>query len=335
MNNNNSITSFGKLQSLMEDPTVGDILVDAPDQVLIHRHDKDGTEKTGIAFESEAALRACIDAILAAGGTAFQPGQMVCETRLPDRSRVLAILAPTAVTGPCLVIHKFFKSTLTVDQLIEYQALSAEMMDLLRSAIQHRLNILVAGGTSSGKTTLLNVLTGEIPPDERVVTVEERPEIQCRAAWQVWLSAEGVENLPYTGLIETAARMRPDRLIFGEIRGAEALKIMQLMSTGYDGCLVPLHANSAEDALSRLEACCRMSNPDLGPGEIRSLIASSLQLVTVQQRLPSGARKITEVVEICGLDKERYILQLLARYNPEKDAFEMMPVKPGWKNCMK
>jgi pilus assembly protein CpaF len=321
-------TAFGLLQALMEDPAVTKIMVDAPDRVLVQR--EGNIEKTGITFDSEATLRTFINEVLASGGAAFQGGKTVCEVRLVDNSSVVAILPPTAATGPCLVIHKAFKDTMTVQRLIEYGSVSAEMMALLRSAIRNRLNILVTGDADAGKMTIVNVLTGEIPEDERVIVVEGVPELQTRARWQVCLNSEAAGGLTFTDLINTATKMRPDRLVFGEIKGPEAMRILQVMSSGYDGCLVPIHATSAEDALNRLEAYCLMSNLGLGLEEIRILIASSLNLITVQHKLPNGKRKITEVVELRGLDKDRYILQPLMRYNPETDQFETMPVKPEW-----
>lgn len=321
-------TNFGPLQALMEDSAVTEIMVDAPDRILIEIQGR--IEKTNVTFESESALRETIDAVLASGGTELQAGQTLCETRLPDKSQVIAVLPPTAMTGPCLVIRKFFKNTMTVEKLIEYGAVSAEMWSLLRSAVHNRLNILVTGDADAGKMTVLNVLTSEIPKDERVVVVEGMPELQTLAPWQICLNAEPSAGLTFTNLIDVAAKMRPDRLVFGEIRGPEAMRILQIMSSGYDGCLAPVHATSAEDALNRLEAFCLMSNLGLGLNEIRILIASSLNLITVQHKLLNGKRRITDVVELGGLDKDRYLLRPLMRYNPETDAFETMPVNPGW-----
>jgi pilus assembly protein CpaF len=318
---------FGPLQALMDDPAVSEIMVDLPNRVLAEKKGK--IKKTNVAFASKTTLRKTINDILAMGGAKFKEGQTICEARLPDKSHVVAILPPTADTGPCLVIRKFFQNAMTVEKLIEYKAVSEEMMSLLRSAIHNRLNILVVGDAGSGKTTVLNVLTGYIPKDERVVVVEATPELQTLAPWQLCLNAEAT-GMSMTELINTAIKLRPDRLIFGEILGPEAMRIMQVMSIGHDGCLTTIHATSAEDALNRLEAYCLMSNLGLGLEEIRNLIASSLNLITVQHYLPGGSRKITEVVEIRGLDKDRYILQPLVRYNSETDKFEAMPVTPGW-----
>jgi pilus assembly protein CpaF len=318
---------FGPLQKLIDDPAVSEIMVDLPDRVLAEK--KGQIKKTNVTFDSKAALRKTINEVLAMGGAKFKAGQTVCETRLPDKSHVVAVLPPTATTGPCLVIRKFFKNKMTVEKLIEYEAVSEEVMALLRSAVHNRLNILVVGDAGAGKTTVLNVLTGYIPKDERVIVVEAMPELQTLAPWQLCLNAEAT-GMSLTDLINTAIKLRPDRLIFGEIRGPEAIRIMQVMSIGHDGGLTCIHATSAEDALNRLEAYCLMSNLGLGLDEIRNLIASSLNLITVQHYLPGGKRKITDVVEIRGLDKDRYILQPLMRYNPETDKFEKQPVEPGW-----
>ncbi len=318
---------FGPLQKLMDDPAVSEIMVDLPDRVLAEK--KGQVEKTNIAFTSKAALRKTINDILAIGGAKFKEGQTVCEARLPDKSHVVAVLPPTAATGPCLAIRKFFNNTMTVEKLIEYGSVSEGMMSLLRSAIHNRLNILVVGDAGAGKMTVVNLLTGYIPKDERVIVVEATPEFQTLAPWQLCLNAEAT-GMSMTELINTATKMRPDRLIFGEILGPEAMTILQKMSIGHDGCLTCIHATSAEDALNRLEAYCLMSNLGLGLDEIRNLIASSLNLITVLHYLPDGKRKITDVVEIRGLDKDRYILQPLMRYNPEADKFEKLPVEPGW-----
>ena len=317
------------LAPLLQDPDVLEIMVDGPERVIVERKGK--LEETGVKFGSEKALRAAIDAALALGGVKFGAGETIADARLPDDSRVLGVLPPTAVNGPYLVLRKVMqRKPLTREKIIEFNAVSHEAYALLQGAIRANRNLLVAGGTGSGKTTLLNILTGEIPPEERVVTVEEFVELQPQHPHAVRLAADNVRGIAYTDVINTAARMRPDRLVFGELRGAETLRILEIIGFGHDGSLMTMHAGTPEDALARVEAMCLMANLGLGLGEVRYRIASTLNLICVLRRLPNGDRRVTHLTELRGLENDRYVLQPLLRYNPDGDKFEMTGAKPSW-----
>lgn len=318
------------LEPLLQDPAVTEIMIDGPDRVTVERRGQPELQEAGLRFASPEALRATIDAVLALGGAAFQPGQTVAEARLPDGSRALGVLAPTAVNaGPYLVLRKFWKPQMTFEQLISYQSLDRAMVALLRSAILARRNLLVTGGTGSGKTTVLNLLTDLVPPAERVVAVEAFFELHLRHPRAINLCSDSSPDLTYRDLIATAAKMRPDRLIFSELRGPETMQIIDLINCGHDGAMATLHAISAEDALTRVEAQCLTANLGLGLAEIRLIIASAFNLITHQQRLRDGSRKITEIVEVLGLRNDRYLLQPLFRYEAEADRFQAL-ARPSW-----
>lgn len=316
------------LEPILLDDKVTEIMIDAPDRVLVERRGQ--LEDTGVNFGSFEALRAAIDACLAMGGAAFKAGQTVCDTRLADGTRILAILPPTAVNSPCLVMRKFYQSKMTMAQVLEHRALSPEALAVLQQAIKARKNLLVAGGTGSGKTTVLNLLTEEIPAEERVVVVEANLELSVRHPRVVRLSADLSPDQSYLDLIHTAAKMRPDRLIFSELRAGETLKILDLINVGYDGSMMTLHATSPEDVLARVEAMCLMANAGLGLGEIRHIIASAIHVITNQARLPNGQRRFTQITELRGLEDDRYILQPLFRYNEDNDTLEATGAKPSF-----
>lgn len=319
------------LDPILHDPAVTEILIDGPARVTVERRGQPALQDAGIQFPSVEALRAAIDAALALGGAAFQPGQTVAEARLPDGSRVLGVLPPTAVNaGPYLVVRKFWKTPLTFDQLVEFGSVSRAGVAVLRGALLARRNLVVAGGTGSGKTTVLNLLTDLIPAAERVVAVEAFFELHLRHPRAINLCSDSSPDLTYGDLINTAAKMRPDRLVFSELRGPETLRIMDLLRGGYDGSLAAIHATSAEDALARLETQCLTANLGLGLGEIRAIIASAVNVISVQQRQPAtGARKIVEIVEVDGLEHDRYRLQPLVRYEPATEEFKVLG-KPSW-----
>ncbi len=319
------------LDPLLSDPSVIEIMVDRPDRVLCVRAGM--LQESGIRFASPEDLRAAIDAALALGGVKFQPGQTVADARLSDDSRVLAILPPTAVDGPYLVLRKIYRSPVTKDKLFELGAVSREAYALLESAIRARLNIIVAGGAGSGKTTLLNVLIDQIPAGERVITVEEAVELQPHHPRLVRMAAEQTPGLTYSDVISAAAKMLPERLIFGELRGAEVMRILDIIGFGHDGSMMSMHATSPEDALARVEAMCLMANLGLGLSEIRYRIASTINVILVLQRLPDGIRRVMQISELRGLENDRYLLQPLMRYNAETGIFEMTGAQPSWLNA--
>jgi pilus assembly protein CpaF len=242
----------------------------------------------------------------------------------------VGIIPPTASNGPCIIIRKFFKKVLTFEQLYEWNSLTPAIHASLRAAILKHRHVLVAGDTGSGKTTFLNMLTREIPAEERVVVVEEFLEYQPQAQRVVRLVADPMVATTFAEVINLATRARPDRLIFGELHGAETLRILQVMSMGYEGCFLNMHATSPADALARMEAYCLTANAGLGLSEIRNLIASTRPVIAFMQRLPTGARKIMQVAEVCGLEDDRYVLQPLHRYNMETSQFESTGIKGSW-----
>lgn len=316
------------LEPLLQDPAVTEITIDAPDRVSIER--RGVLQDAGLSFPSPEALRAAIDAVLALGGVAFQAGQTVAEARLPDGSRAVAVLAPTAVNaGPYLVLRKFWKVQMTLERLLEYKSLDQAMVTLLQSAIRARRNLLVAGGTGSGKTTMLNLFTDLIPAEERVIAVESVFELHLRHPRAINLAADASPDISYSDLIKTAGKMRPDRLIFGELHGPETLEIADLINVGYDGSMATVHAVSPEDALGRLETQCLTANLGLGLAEIRTILAAAFNLITYQQRLANGHRVLTEIVEVRGVQNDRYVLQPLVRYDPETGTFKQL-AKPSW-----
>jgi pilus assembly protein CpaF len=327
MNNSEILQALGPLAQLYTDPEILEILVDAPDKVTV---DRDGSlVDSGVKFRSADELRNLIDAVLAIGGMELGPECTMGHLRFPDGSRFLAVIPPTALTGPYMVLRKVRTSQITMEQLIDWGSVTQGEYQVLQSAIQARLNILVTGGTGSGKSTVANLLTEEFPESERVVLVESMFELQP-ARHFVHLAADGSPDQSFADLIELAAKMRPDRLVVSELTGPEAMKVLDVFNMGHDGSMATMHAANPEDALARLETMCLMANLGLGLAEIRMVIASAIQLITYQQRLPDGSRKVTHVVELCGLDNGRYLLTPLFRYNPETESIEPTGAVPGW-----
>jgi pilus assembly protein CpaF len=303
-------------------------MVDSNDKVIVDRMDK--LVDAGVRFESPAALRTVIDTLMALGGITLGPEQTSAHMRFPDASRCLAVIPPTAVDGPYLVIRKTHASQFSMDDLIGFGSITNEQYALLKSALQTRQNILIAGGTGSGKTTVANVLTDDFPEDERIVVVESVYELQPRLERFVRLAADSSPDHSMDDLVNLAAKMRPDRLIVGELHGPEAFQTLNVFNMGHDGSLTIMHARNPEDALSRLETMCLMANLGLGLDEIRALIASALQLITCQERLPDGSRKLTHMVELLGLENSRFVLQPLFRYNPDTKEIESTGNQPSW-----
>jgi pilus assembly protein CpaF len=328
MNQNLVLAALGPLASLYEDPDVYEIMVDAPDKVIIDR--KNTLVDAEIKFETPEALREVIDALMSLGGVTLTPEHTSGHVRFPDASRCLAVIPPTSVDGPYLVIRKTHSGHFSMDDLIGFNSVTPEEYAVLKSALNARLNLLIAGGTGSGKTTFANVLTDEFPNEERIVVVESVYELQPRLDRFVRLAADSSPDHSMADLVNLAAKMRPDRLIVGELHGPEAMNVLNVFNMGHDGSLTILHARNPEDALARLESMCLMANLGLGLSEIRTLIASALQLITYQELLPTGRRKLTHIVELCGLENGRYVLQPLFRYNPETDTIDPTGAKPSW-----
>ena len=330
MNEQELLTALGPLAPLYTDPTIMEIIVDAPDRVYVWRTEKH--EDLTVSFGSTEALRGVIDAVMALGGVTLGPDKTIGEVRFPDGSRMLAIIPPTAPDGPCLVLRRFAstlrENLITWEFLLEHHVVTPEVYEFLQNAMRAGISILVSGGTASGKTTLANRLIELAPTDRRVVIVEAVHEINARHPRCVYLEASGAANVPFADLIEVASRMGPDYLVIGEVWGAEAMRALQIKSQGHIG-MMTTHAESIEDALTRLETMCLTANLGLGLGEIRRMVASALQLIIFQQKLPVG-RRITQIAELRGLENDRYVLAPLFRYNHEIDKLERTSAKASW-----
>jgi pilus assembly protein CpaF len=313
------------LEPLLADPEVQEILVDAPDRVLVERGGR--LETSAVTFESPEAVRSALEAALALGGAAFEPGQTVADTRLADGTRVLGVLPPTAVGGPYLVLRKFYTRAMTWEQLFSYGSLTRDGYELLLSAVRASVNVLVTGGNGSGKTTILNLLAESAPAHERLVVVGDAEELPVTHPRRIHLASGA--NLSASDLLSTAAKMRPDWIVFGELRGAEALLLLQAFSLGVAG-MASLQATSVAGALARLEALCLMANLGLGLAEIRAQIVSAFRLITCQRRFPNGGRRLIEITELLGLEDGRYVLQPLMRANAESGQLERTPAQPSW-----
>lgn len=322
------LTALGPLAPLYSDPEMLEIMVDAPDTVYVERHGH--LEATAVQFDSPEALRTVIDRVLALAGIVLSPENPIAEMRLPDDARLLAVTPPTALNSPTLVIRKPSLYKMTWERLFEYGSITPEGRDFLQNAINSRVNILIAGGPASGKTTVANMLAEMIPADQRIVVVEQTHEMRIDHPHRVWLEAGGPAKVTLTVLLETASRMRPDWLVVGELLGEEAMRALHVMSTGHNA-ITPIHAVSPEDALSRLETFCLMANLGLGLAEIRRLIASAFQLITYQELLPDGVRRFTQFVELAGLESDlRYKLKPLFRFNTDKKLLERTGEHPAW-----
>ena len=299
------VLGLGPLETLLADPTISDILVNSFDRVYVERRGK--LESVPIKFHNNAHLLNIIDRIVSSVGRRIDESSPMVDARLEDGSRVNAIIPPLALDGPALSIRRFSVDKLNAEQLISYGSVTHEMVELLRGAVAGKLNILVSGGTGSGKTTLLNMLSGYIPSDERIVTIEDSAELQLQQPHTVRLETrpaniEGRGEITQRDLVKNCLRMRPDRIVIGEVRGGEALDMLTAMNTGHEGSLTTLHANSPRDALGRLEYMVCMAGFDMPVSNIRTQIASAIDLVVQLERLEDGGRRITSIQEINGME---------------------------------
>jgi pilus assembly protein CpaF len=308
----NEVFGLGPLEPLLADPTISDILVNTYKHVYIERRGM--LEATGIQFRDDAHLMSIIDRIVAAIGRRVDESSPMVDARLADGSRVNAIIPPLAVDGPCLSIRRFGRDRLRAEDLLHNNSLTQPMLELLQGCVKARLNILISGGTGAGKTTFLNVLSSYISERERIVTIEDAAELQLHQAHVVRLETrppniEGKGAIHQRQLMINSLRMRPDRIIVGEVRGEEALDMLQAMNTGHDGSLTTVHANSPRDALGRLETMVAMAGLDIPDTAIRRQIASALDVVVQVTRLSDGTRKITSLAEITGMEGEVVTMQ--------------------------
>ncbi len=300
------ILGYGPIEPLLRDSTVSDILVNTSKRVYVERKGK--LERTPVVFQSNDHLLRIIEKIATSVGRRVDESSPMVDARLPDGSRVNAIIPPLAIDGPILSIRKFSVDPLTMHDLLSFKSLTPPMAEFIASAVRARVNILISGGTGSGKTTLLNVASGYIPENERIITIEDSAELQLQQPHVVRLETrppniEGKGEVKQRDLVRNALRMRPDRIVVGEVRGAEALDMLQAMNTGHDGSLTTIHANSARDALTRLEHMVGMSGLPLPTPVIRQQVAAAIHLLIQSERMSDGRRVISSIQEITGMEE--------------------------------
>lgn len=308
----NDLTGYGPINPLLLDPDVSEVMVNGPEQVYVERSGK--LEVTGVQFRDNEHVMSVIERIVAPIGRRIDESSPMVDARLPDGSRVNVIIPPLALNGPTITIRKFSQDPFTMDDLIGFGTLSEEMASFLDACVKARLNIFVSGGTGSGKTTTLNVLSACIPSDERIVTIEDAAELKLWQEHVVSLESrppniEGKGAVTIRDLVRNSLRMRPERIVIGEVRGGEALDMLQAMNTGHDGSLATGHSNSPRDMLSRLETMVLMAGIDLPVKAIREQIAGAIDVIIQQSRLKDGSRKITHITEVQGMEGDTIVLQ--------------------------
>ena len=327
------ILGYGPLDVLLRDDSITEIMVNGPDKVYVERKGK--IELTPYTFDGPSHIMRIIERIVAPIGRRVDESSPMVDARLPDGSRVNAIIPPLSLVGPVLTIRKFARVPLGVEDLIRYGTCSPEFMEFVKACVLARLNIVVSGGTGSGKTTLLNVLSSFIPNNERIVTIEDAAELQLRQEHVVTLEArppnlEGKGQITIRQLVINALRMRPDRIVVGEVRGGEALDMLQAMNTGHDGSLTTLHSNNARDTLRRLETMVLMAGMDLPLRAIREQVAAALNMIVHVQRMRDGSRKVVEVAEVSGMEGDTILMQTIFKFADKglQDGKQMGELEP-------
>jgi len=308
---------LGPLEPLLKDPTISDILVNSHKTIYIERRGK--IEKTNVQFKDDEHLMRVIERIVSSVGRRIDESSPMVDARLQDGSRVNAIIPPLSIDGPVVSIRRFGADPLKMSMLIDYKALTKDIADMLQMVVTARLNILISGGTGAGKTTLLNALSAYIPENERIVTIEDSAELQLQQPHTVRLETrppniEGRGEVTQRDLVKNALRMRPDRIVIGEVRGGEAIDMLQAMNTGHDGSLTTVHANTPRDALARLETMIQMTGMRLSDRAMRQQIASALNLVVQVARMSDGSRRVTSISEITGMEGETITMQEIFQY---------------------
>ena len=312
------LLGFGPLQSLLDDEEVTEIMVNGPKKVFVEKQGQ--LTKTNITFDDDDHVLRIIDRIILPLGRRVDADSPTVDARLPDGSRVNAVVRPVAIDGPSITIRKFRKDKLQVDDLVNYESLTRPMADFLQACVKARLNIVISGGTGSGKTTLLNVMSGFIPENERIITIEDAAELQLQQDHVMRLetktaNADGLHAVTIRELVKNSLRMRPDRIVVGEVRGAEALDMLQAMNTGHDGSLTTVHANTPRDAISRIETLVLMAGMDLPLKVVRQQVSSAVDLIVQQTRLKDGQRKVTAVTEVAGMEGDIIVLTDVFKFN--------------------
>jgi len=306
------ILGYGPIEILLKDDTVSEVMVNGPRQIYVERRGK--LELSDVQFQDDDHVMRVIDRIVSPLGRRIDESSPTVDARLPDGSRINAVIPPISLVGPVLTIRKFSKDPLTIDDLVRFGTVTPEMVAFLKAVVESRLNVVVAGGTGSGKTTTLNVLSSFIPEDERIITIENAAELQLRQEHVVTLESrppniEGKGEVTIRDLVINSLRMRPERIVVGECRGGEALDMLQAMNTGHDGSMTTAHANTPRDTLSRLETMCLMAGIDLPVRAIREQIAAAVDVIVQQSRMKDGSRRITAVTEVQGMEGDVIVMQ--------------------------
>jgi pilus assembly protein CpaF len=314
------IFGFGPITKLLHDPTITEVMVNGPHNIYIERDGK--IERNDTAFRDDRHVYHTIDKIIAPLSRRIDESSPMVDARLPDGSRVIVIIPPLSVKGPCITIRKFAAEPFTLDDLISFGTLNMDIAKFLKACIKGRINIIVSGGTGSGKTTFLNVISGFIPNNERIITIEDAAELQLQQEHVVTLESrpaniEGKGRVSIRDLVINSLRMRPDRIIVGEARGGEALDMLQAMNTGHDGSLTTIHANKPRDTLSRLETMVMMSGIELPSRVIREQIASAINLIIQVARMTDGSRKVVKISEIAGMEGETITMQDIFQFRQD------------------
>ncbi len=337
----NDVVGLGPLEPLLQDPDITEIMVNGPYNVYVERKGK--IEMSSTVFKNNDHVMNVINRIVSSVGRRIDESSPMVDARLPDGSRVNVIIPPIALTGPTITIRKFPKNPLMVSDLIKFSSVSPKMMSFLEACVKGRLNIIVSGGTGSGKTTLLSILSGYIPDNERIVTIEDAADLQLRQNHVVTLESrpaniEGTGEVTIRDLVRNALRMRPDRIIVGEVRSGETLDMLQAMNTGHDGSLTTAHSNSPRDLLSRLETMVLMSGMEIPIKAVREQIASALDVIVHQSRFKDGSRKIVNITEVVGMEGDTIVLQDIYVYKQQgmnvggmiKGTFSSTGVRPAF-----
>ncbi|WP_323135057.1 CpaF family protein [Methylophaga sp. OBS3] len=328
----NELVGYGPLHSLLADDTISDIMVNGAYHIFYERNGR--VQESSLRFIDDEHVLRVIRRIIAPMGRRLDESTPMVDARLPDGSRINAIIPPLALDGPSLSIRKFRKEMLRESDMLVYGTMSQEMLDLLIKAVQVRCNIMVSGGTGTGKTTLLNILSRFIDPSQRLVTIEDAAELQLGHNHVVRLetrppNVEGQGEVRARDLVRNALRMRPDRIILGEVRGEEVLDVLQAMNTGHDGSMSTVHANNTRDALTRLEMLASLANFRGGPDVVREMIASALDLIVHISRFADGKRRITSIAEITGYRDNQFMLNELFYYDPRTEQHVSQNVRPA------
>ena len=314
----NDMLGFGPLQPLLDDPDITEIMVNGPKKIFIEK--KGQLSRANISFDDDDHVVRIIDRIILPLGRRVDYDSPTVDARLPDGSRVNAVVRPVAIDGPSITIRKFRKDRLQVPDLINFGSLTQQMASFLEACVKAHFNIVISGGTGSGKTTLLNVLSGFIPENERIITIEDAAELQLQQDHVMRMetkaaNTDGMHAVTIRDLVKNSLRMRPDRIVVGEVRGGEALDMLQAMNTGHDGSLTTVHANSPRDAISRMETLVLMAGMDLPLKVVRQQISSAIDLIVQQSRLKDGQRKVTAITEVAGMEGDVVVLTDIFKFN--------------------